>query len=109
MTTYVAEIKLSPELTRHICHSARRWSWWGAYRNEEDEPVTWIFERDEECLEDPRNNPGRRRHIDWGKGFQAMADGDLRVDLGMFNLEEEFSDSADRFLQVCVFGAVIYG
>lgn len=109
-TSIIAEVKLDREFTSHVIREARRWPWWGgAIATGPNEPHTRIYVNDdsEDLPEDEAPPP---RQIDWARGLQMLVTGQHKIDLGCFDVEDGGrDDDADRFLQLCVFGEVIYG
>jgi hypothetical protein len=98
-----AHIKLTAEQTQHIVNEASCYSWWvKVHTPAKHEHVLYIGESD--GIE-PVGHV-----IFWAQGIEMLLTGQHQINTKIFDVEDGgYSDSADRFLQLCVFGEIRYG
>ena len=105
MKTAKLKIQITAAQTHHIVREAAVWPWWSAQPGVDDaDPVLFVDE--------VREGGGViEREIDWSRGVELLLSGRCgAIDLRLFDVDfGSVSDSADRFLQLCVFGDTVYG
>ena len=108
MKTAELKIELTPAQMHHIVSEASSWSWWAGIGDEEECDQIWQIK-----AESRTTSKIAWHGIDWERGLALLLSGRHgwhTIDLRLFDVENGgFSDSADKFLQLCVFGDIVYG
>jgi hypothetical protein len=107
MKTAELKIQMTADQMHHVVAEASVWPWWRAQGDVDDADPVWF-------IDEVREGGGVvERQIDWERGITMLLGGRHgchTIDLRLFDVENGgFSDSADKFLQLCVFGDVVYG
>ena len=108
MKTAELKIELTPAQMHHIVSEASSWSWWAGIGDEEECDQIWQIK-----AESRTTSKIAWHEIDWERGLALLLSGRHgwhTIDLRLFDVDfGGVADSADRFLQLCVFGDVVYG
>lgn len=108
MTPATLKIELTPAQMHHIISEASTWPWWAGIGDEEECDQVWQIK-----AESRTTGEIAWHQIDWEQGLALLLSGRHcfhTIDLRLFDVDNGgFTDSADKFLQLCVFGDIVYG